>query len=110
MDTVAPESPTKPQTQTQEENQQPPVDLSTISITPENKHSLKFSWRYPLLFQANEETMGREDLLMTAMRILDESEELSQNIKDDEERLKQPLLLLRNESITFIFNETQFLT
>jgi A1 cistron-splicing factor AAR2 len=85
------------------------VDLSHINLTSENREELQFNWRYPLLSDAMKASHGQEDLLMTAMRILDETEEKSKEVQDEDERRKDPALLLRNEAITFISNEVQFL-
>jgi A1 cistron-splicing factor AAR2 len=82
----------------EEEAEHCEVKSETIhQITPsDNVASVveeKFSWRYPLLFEQMRLSDGREDMLMTAVRLLDE------NVTDQR---------LYEEIIRFIENESRF--
>jgi len=43
-------------------------------LSPSDIESAKYSWRYPFLYQAMLASCGREDMIMTAARILDDGE------------------------------------
>lgn len=42
------------------------------AMSPAEREAALFSWRYPLLFESMALTAGREDMLMAAMRVLEE--------------------------------------
>jgi A1 cistron-splicing factor AAR2 len=44
-------------------------------LSPAEKEAHRFSWRYPLVFETMQAAQGREDMLMTALRIYDEVEQ-----------------------------------
>lgn len=43
-------------------------------LSPADKEELRFSWRYPIVFEAMRKSRGTEDMIMTAMRLYDEYE------------------------------------
>jgi hypothetical protein len=43
-------------------------------MSPAEKEAALFSWRYPMLYESMLLTSGREDMLMAAMRILEEGD------------------------------------
>jgi hypothetical protein len=43
-----------------------------VAATATDWEELKFSWRYPLVYESMQRALGREDMLMTARRLLDE--------------------------------------
>lgn len=51
------------------------MDVDT-SLSFLSAQELQYNWRYPLLYDAMRSTNGREDLLMTATRLIDESSEM----------------------------------
>lgn len=77
-------------------NESYPIDIRYLDIPAdkERQSELKFSWRYPLLYREQQKSEGREDFLMTAVRVLDEFEE------------DNPL---RIEAVSFVMNESKFI-
>lgn len=49
-----------------------PQPAATSSWSPAEREAALFSWRYPLVFESMALTQGREDMVMTAARILEE--------------------------------------
>lgn len=68
---------------------------------------MKYSWRYPLLCEAMNNSSGKEDLLMTAMRILEETEDLSSAAAGHSDVNAE---LVRNEAVKFVENEVPLMT
>jgi A1 cistron-splicing factor AAR2 len=73
-------------------------DLNKKFISALEKESAKYSWRYPLLYDAMISSGGKEDLLMTSMRILDETDIIPLDNGGD-------LSKLRNEAMSFLEHE-----
>jgi hypothetical protein len=48
--------------------------LPAAPMSPAEKEAALFSWRYPMLYESMLLTSGREDMLMAAMRILEEGD------------------------------------
>lgn len=48
-------------------------DVTEVPLAPLSAQALQYSWRYPLLFEEMRRAGGREDLLMTATRLIDKS-------------------------------------
>ncbi len=71
-----------------------PVPYFHVPMDRNEREQLKYSWRYPLLYEEMKRAAGKEDLIMTAMRVLDEA--AIDPVKHE---------LIFNEAIKFIENE-----
>jgi hypothetical protein len=74
--------------------------------------NLMYSWRYPNLYEEMTKSDGREDLLMTASRILEEHRQKKLNqldIVQDINSNNNKMTMMIKESYLFIENETSYL-
>lgn len=77
------------------------------TMTATEKETMKYSWRYPLLFDAMKDTNGTEDITMTAMRLIDEIDDL---VCLHQQSLSAQQELLRQEAIKFVENEVPLMS
>jgi hypothetical protein len=66
-----------------------------VAATATDWEELKFSWRYPLVYESMQRALGREDMLMTARRLLDECGTGTETVQQEAMRfieLEGPLL------------------
>jgi A1 cistron-splicing factor AAR2 len=80
---------------------------SSTPLTREERERMKFSWRYPLLYEITVQSKGREDMIMAAMRILEETDT---HIELQHGKLTKDEVMVREEAIKFIENEGNLLS
>lgn len=85
------------------------IDKAMDSVSAEESHSCvtsddKFSWRYPKLFECMKASNGNEDMIMTAVRILDMYDPMpnlgdlsAENVKIIHELVSECLMFLQFE-------------
>lgn len=76
-------------------------------LSPAEKEELKFSWRYPLICTEMKKSNGREDMIMTAMRLYEEVSEVLMN--QGAKAMTKDMEMIRAEAIKFIENEAPLL-
>lgn len=92
--------------------QQTQLSSTNLSVSQQNE---LYSWRYPFLFEAMSSSKGTEDLVMTAMRIIDEfdmaavsrSGSMSRDLHSTSAKERQRLKVAYEEATRFLSDEMQ---
>lgn len=96
-------SSTAPQPQqTEERKEEEHIELPEIA--PRELEGSKYCWRYPLLYEEMRRSGGREDMIMTAMRIVDNHFSKAVSTPSEESGANDDGLVV--ESLSFIENES----
>eukprot|EP01039_Chlorochromonas_danica_P003717 gene3717-4066_t len=91
-----------PQQQPEERKEEEQIDLPEISVR--ELEGSKYCWRYPLLYEEMRRSGGREDMIMTAMRIVDDHFSQAGSTPSEESGVNGDGLVI--ESLSFIENES----
>lgn len=83
--------------------------VSLPDIAAGDREAARYSWRYPLLYDEMQRSGGKEDMIMTAMRVMDLAQELELSQSATFVGGKEALEKLFNESLAFVENEAAVL-
>lgn len=92
----------------------PPKVVSDAPLSRREREDMMYSWRYPLLYEEMVKQSGREDMLMTAVRILEELDDklsLAVNMVENSNSVQREVMITRDEemrkveALKFIENE-----